>query len=173
MTIYFIRLERDGPLKIGFTAGSAKKRLVQLQTGQPGKLHLLGTINGDRGAEIGLHEHFAQYRINGEWFSPNHELIQTVNFLIKNQCPWYFCRDRAPIVSKLETKIKALEAENKRLRDRMEHGGADRWIRERLSKMALRVRQEKDRADAAEKRIKDLESGKETEISGALLKVVK
>lgn len=92
MTIYFA--EMGSWLKIGYTlADNASKRIAQLQTGQPQKIILLGTISGDRDAELGLHEEFASSRGNGEWFYRD-EIISIVRFLIDNQHPWYECRQR-------------------------------------------------------------------------------
>lgn len=92
MTIYFVEMEGDGRIKIGFTAGQAERRVAQLQTGQPQKLRLIGTIPGDMEGERGLHQEFEYLRGNGEWFEPAKELLSTIAFLIENQKPWYFCR---------------------------------------------------------------------------------
>ena len=90
--IYFIEMEKSGFIKIGYTAGNAERRMAQLQTGQPLKLKLLGTIPGEREGEIGLHREFEEFRINGEWFIPNEYLITIIDEMINNQTPWYYCR---------------------------------------------------------------------------------
>ena len=85
-------MEKSGFIKIGYTAGNAERRMAQLQTGQPLKLKLLGTIPGEREGEIGLHREFEEFRINGEWFIPNEYLITIIDEMIDNQTPWYYCR---------------------------------------------------------------------------------
>ena len=90
--IYFIEMEKNGFIKIGYTTGNAERRMAQLQTGQPLKLKLLGTIPGEREGEIGLHREFEEFRINGEWFIPNEYLITIIDEMIDNQTPWYYCR---------------------------------------------------------------------------------
>lgn len=92
MTIYFIEMESEGWIKVGFTAGSAERRMAQLQTGQPRKLRLLGTIPGTLADEKSLHKEFDVYRGNGEWFEPVPELINVIQSLIEHQYPWYFAK---------------------------------------------------------------------------------
>lgn len=92
MTIYFIEMEGEGWIKIGFTAGDPKRRMAQLQTGQPQKLRLLGTIAGEKDAERGLHKELKNYRINGEWFRAEPEILKVIQLLIKQQLPWYHVR---------------------------------------------------------------------------------
>lgn len=94
MTIYFIEMENQNKIKIGYTAKEAKRRMKELQTGQPNKLVLIGTIAGEKDGEAGLHKEFADIRGNGEWFEKTRELCSVISFLIDNQHPWYFCRAR-------------------------------------------------------------------------------
>lgn len=64
--IYFIT---DGTYtKIGYTGNDTTLRLSTLQTGNPNKLELLFSVEGDAKAEKLMHEHFKEYRHNGEWF---------------------------------------------------------------------------------------------------------
>lgn len=95
MTIYFAKMGEW--IKIGYTAGEASKRIAQLQTGQPQKIELIGTIEGERDAESGLHQEFAEFRGNGEWFKRDAELTTSIAFLVENQHPWYFSRLRAKV----------------------------------------------------------------------------
>jgi hypothetical protein len=90
MTIYFA--EMGDWIKIGYTAGKPARRIAQLQTGQPQRIKLLGTIPGDMDAESSLHQEFRDYRVGGEWFEKSERLKLVVPFLIENQHPWYFCR---------------------------------------------------------------------------------
>lgn len=90
MTIYFAKMGEW--IKIGYTANEdASRRIAQLQTGQPQKIELLGTIPGGRDAEAGLHRELEPWRGNGEWFKQD-EILSIVSLLIKHQHPWYFCR---------------------------------------------------------------------------------
>lgn len=63
--VYFIR--RGAFLKIGI-ASNVSKRLSSLQTGQPDKMELLGTIPGGRDVEQKLHARFVSLHHRGEWF---------------------------------------------------------------------------------------------------------
>ncbi len=64
--VYFV--VADGAIKIGFSA-NVSKRMAQLQTGAACKLKLLAIYPGaDRSIEKRLHETFADFRLEGEWF---------------------------------------------------------------------------------------------------------
>lgn len=63
--VYFID---DGTaVKIGI-ALDPLARLDALQTGNPRRLDLIGSIEGDLGDERVLHDRFAAHRLVGEWF---------------------------------------------------------------------------------------------------------
>ncbi len=91
MTIYFLQMERSGFIKIGYTATDAAKRMAQLQTGQPDRIKLLGTMPGTMDDEKSIHRELSEYRVNGEWFIP--ETVDIANHLIDKQGPWYLCRE--------------------------------------------------------------------------------
>ncbi|RLC17902.1 MAG: hypothetical protein DRI57_09140 [Deltaproteobacteria bacterium] len=76
--IYFIQLGTDGPIKIG-TSENPQARLAQLQTSNPEKLHLLGTMTGNNSMETKLHQTFSPFRLEGEWFSPASELLKFIS----------------------------------------------------------------------------------------------
>lgn len=66
----FVYLMRCGwHHKIGKTK-NVRRRLAQIQTGNPYKVELIHSIPCDDMAEVesALHKHFAQWRTNGEWF---------------------------------------------------------------------------------------------------------
>jgi YspA, cpYpsA-related SLOG family/Meiotically up-regulated gene 113 len=65
--IYFVQNTVTRAIKIGYSK-NAKKRLDSLQTATPDKLALLGTIQGGLEHEAALHERFAGYALQGEWF---------------------------------------------------------------------------------------------------------
>lgn len=92
MTIYFVQAGDTGNIKIGYTAGSAEKRVAQLQTGNIFDLNLLGTIPGSMEDEKAIHRELAQYALRGEWFSTDQLLLRVIGEMIENQLPWYHCR---------------------------------------------------------------------------------
>jgi hypothetical protein len=74
---YFIRDGDSGPIKIGkSTIKQFKSRLTGLQIGNPNRLIVVGVIVGDCEKEV--HETFRQYRISGEWFKPNANLVSYI-----------------------------------------------------------------------------------------------
>ncbi len=83
--IYFIQIRvgnnsARGPIKIGYSRSmqGVKQRLKHLQTGSAWPLRLLGTKDGDEQEESRLHQLFAQFRMEGEWFKPKPALVQTI-----------------------------------------------------------------------------------------------
>ncbi len=65
--VYFILFGSNARVKIG-TSRNPRARLADLSTGAPGKVRIYYVTPGDRGLEADLHQRFARYRINGEWF---------------------------------------------------------------------------------------------------------
>jgi hypothetical protein len=65
--IYFIQDKTTGAIKVGWSK-NPKRRLGTLQTATPNELVLLGTVQGGLEHEAGLHDRFAQHRLQGEWF---------------------------------------------------------------------------------------------------------
>ena len=74
--VYFIHEEGDFKrFKIGYTT-KISERLLSLQTGNPDLLVVYKTIeNVTKKKETQLHQLFAQYRIRGEWFAINPDMI--------------------------------------------------------------------------------------------------
>lgn len=68
MSVYFIKDEHTGFVKIGFS-DKPEHRLKSLQTSSPNKLSLVGTVAGDKELEFVLHTTFAEHKVRGEWFS--------------------------------------------------------------------------------------------------------
>lgn len=79
--IYFIQSGSAGPIKIGYTASSVGRRLATLQTAHPEKLTLLAHVAGDRAKEKALHSRFESHRLEGEWFNPDHEILNMIEEL--------------------------------------------------------------------------------------------
>lgn len=75
--VYFVQVETDGPIKIGFTVDMAG-RFGALQTSSPHALRLLGTVPGDEERERQIHEEFEHLRMQGEWFKPAPELLDFI-----------------------------------------------------------------------------------------------
>jgi hypothetical protein len=66
--IYFIKDTGTQAIKIGHSARRPEDRIGELQTGNPHKLQLLGTVPGTECDEVRYHDQFAAYRLEGEWF---------------------------------------------------------------------------------------------------------
>jgi hypothetical protein len=80
--VYFAQPIGGGLIKIGSTA-RLKGRLAQLQIGSPVEITLLAAARGTRRHERGLHEHFSEHRVHGEWFEPCPALIRFIESLPK------------------------------------------------------------------------------------------
>jgi hypothetical protein len=65
--IYFIG-DGHGHVKIGFSSCDSNLRLIQLQAGNPHKLTILASHDGDVIDERSIHRKFSRSRIRGEWF---------------------------------------------------------------------------------------------------------
>jgi hypothetical protein len=71
----------DSLVKIGFTAGSAEKRMHTLQLGSPVELCVVTTFRGTRAQEQEMHRTFAEYRSHREWFRFEGGLLEFVRML--------------------------------------------------------------------------------------------
>lgn len=82
--IYFIQSGAKKFIKIGYTK-NIDRRIKELQTGNPEKLILLGTLPGGFEFEKGLHDLYKYYRIrpDSEWFRIYGKLKPLVQ-LLKN-----------------------------------------------------------------------------------------
>lgn len=78
--IYFFQGECGGPIKIGYSL-SPRQRLKELQTGYPDLLKVLAIIRGTEKDEKEMHERFAKFRLRGEWFRPDAELLAEISAL--------------------------------------------------------------------------------------------
>lgn len=75
--IYFVQGESGGAIKIGYSE-NVNQRIIELQTGYPDKLILLGKCNGTFEIETKFHEELKEYKLNGEWFKPNKIVLDTM-----------------------------------------------------------------------------------------------
>jgi T5orf172 domain len=74
--VYFFGHESTGPVKVGFTSNKdVKYRLKQLQTGNPEKLEVLGTVPAYAQIERSLHRFLTPHGIRGEWFDREVALV--------------------------------------------------------------------------------------------------
>lgn len=64
--------------KIGHTTGDAEHRLSGLQTGNPFRIELVGTVPGTLSQERNLHYRFAHKRERGEWFKLSQEDVDSI-----------------------------------------------------------------------------------------------
>lgn len=70
-------------IKFGFTRGDIATRMVQLQTGCPMPLRLLGTGSGGRFLERRIHSILRSFCAHGEWFRDE----PTVRHFVQQFCP--------------------------------------------------------------------------------------
>lgn len=70
--VYFARKGDRGPVKIGRTS-NLKNRIISLSTSCECDLYIIGAIEGLE--EKKVHEDLEEYRLSGEWFSYNSDLV--------------------------------------------------------------------------------------------------
>lgn len=75
LVTYFMQAGADGPVKIGMS-NNLRLRFKSLQTDCPFRVRCLGVLDGDREEE--MHERFSAFRMLGEWFRPQPELIEFI-----------------------------------------------------------------------------------------------
>ena len=68
MTLVYL-LRAGNRYKIGYTTSAVEQRIKSLQTGNPLKIELLGTMPGTLKDERMLHAKYHAYRVEGEWFT--------------------------------------------------------------------------------------------------------
>lgn len=86
--VYFILAPHSISVKIGYTSNGCALRLMQLQTGTPEPLLLLGYMPADeRYTEMFLHEHFRELRIRGEWFQFNSSIANFIRWACERRAP--------------------------------------------------------------------------------------
>lgn len=110
MAVYFIRDELSGLVKIGYSDSPAL-RMSKMQSDCPGKLTLLGVIDGDQRVEARCHDECRSARIRGEWFEESdavRELIATAalpNDVRSRRC----ISPRSALISRLASATGAPE----------------------------------------------------------------
>jgi hypothetical protein len=88
--VYLIRNTATGSIKIGFTQQAIEDRLRKLQQGSDARLELIGSLRAQGSEERRLHSACARHRLDGEWFSPEGEVLRVVSlFAVEERCRGY------------------------------------------------------------------------------------
>lgn len=69
--VYFIRGRMTRRVKVGYTSGNAYSRMMDMRTGSPDLLELLGVVDATMVIEKELHSILEPYHSHGEWFDGN------------------------------------------------------------------------------------------------------
>ncbi len=83
--VYFISYA-EGPIKIG-RAIDIRRRINAIQTSLPYKVQVLGVVMGPVGHEKWLHDRFRTYKLRGEWYSRNAELLDFIKAFTQQWAP--------------------------------------------------------------------------------------
>ena len=78
--IYFVQMDRIGPIKIGFTKNIGN-RLLTMQVSSPYPLKLLCLFPGTEKVEKKIHACYSAIRMEGEWFLPHPIILKDVDIL--------------------------------------------------------------------------------------------
>jgi hypothetical protein len=76
-SIYAIYNETEQTIKIGYSI-NPYRRLHQIQNGSAHRLKILFSFLGDITTEKILHDQLKEYRLSGEWFSANPEVLKVL-----------------------------------------------------------------------------------------------
>lgn len=92
--VYFLLDAASAAVKIGYSAAPLTRK-PGLQTGNPGGLQLLGTIEGDRKKERAIHQEVKEYLVpdTKEWFHDTPEFSKYVNAILETGSA-VICHDR-------------------------------------------------------------------------------
>jgi uncharacterized protein (UPF0335 family) len=80
-SVYFAACEAKGLVKVGVSQNVAQ-RLATLEKEQKAPVHLIGTVPGNRAAELGFLRRFEEFRSHGEWFHATNELTAAVEEIV-------------------------------------------------------------------------------------------
>lgn len=86
MSLYFIRMGKSGPVKIGFSK-NPNKRLESLQISSPERLIIIRVVEGTMWGERAAHRAFQKYRLHGEWFRFRPEMLSWMPPAIHHRKP--------------------------------------------------------------------------------------
>ena len=119
--IYFIRDEATKFIKIGHTDGDIDVRLRALQTGCPGALVVLFSIDGSKQDETTWHDRFAAARERGEWFRPVPELLQDID----------------EVKASIEENVRRILQKLKKEQEEFERSGGRGWSAEEIEYLRM------------------------------------
>lgn len=106
-TVYFLQVQPDGPVKIGFTSQHVNIRVCSLQASSPYVLKWIGYFVGTHADEQAAHTRLAKHRIRAEWFRPEPEVLA----FVREKCPVFdeaeylrniFCEEDRSLVRRLD-----------------------------------------------------------------------
>ena len=80
--VYF--LSAPGRIKIGFTT-QPEVRFAHLKAVDMERLDVIGTADGSRDDESGLHRRLEQHQLRGEWFADNEEVRETISLFLEGK----------------------------------------------------------------------------------------
>lgn len=75
--VYFVQGCCGGAIKIGYSK-DPESRLKALQTGYPDTLRILALVPGTEKTEKYYQRKFELYRLNGEWYRPEQEILDKI-----------------------------------------------------------------------------------------------
>lgn len=75
MSVYFIRIGKRGPIKIGYSKDPYARRR-SLQTCNAGQVNLIAFVPGERAKEQSVQKRFRHLWIRGDWFRPGADLVK-------------------------------------------------------------------------------------------------
>lgn len=113
--VYFVRV--GDRIKIGYSTRPTR-RLLALQTANPGKLEILGTMWATRDREREIHRQFKRLHVRGEWFMARSDLLQYIERYTPEGDATKKARHQAemPVGPPPARQTKASEAEIRKLR---------------------------------------------------------
>lgn len=80
--VYFIQQGIGGPIKIGVSS-NPERRVVNLQVANPTPLKIIATVPGTEKDELFFQMKFERFKIQGEWYLPDPELLMFIEELNK------------------------------------------------------------------------------------------
>ncbi len=78
--IYLLKELETNSIKIGYvkSVSSLSERMSSLRTGNPRKMEILATLDGELKDEFSLHRRFADFHLDGEWFTFPNSFIKLI-----------------------------------------------------------------------------------------------
>lgn len=86
--VYFVQVTGGGPIKIGYTEGDPRSRMVKIQCDCPWPVALIGAVAGDFEEEQAFHAKLKDFRIQGEWFHPHNAVIAAIETAVATMPNW-------------------------------------------------------------------------------------